>query len=117
MWVPLGLTEWSCILGASLTASIALLFSVQLMRMGSVGFVQPFRYTLILWASLFGFLAFAEVPDAPTIIGSLILVAAGSSNVRLEQARGKTADALAAAQPTAAELRPSPRLRRRPVHP
>ena len=105
------------------------------MRMGSVGFVQPFRYTLLLWATLFGFLAFAEVPDAPnpnpnpdpdpdpdpnpnpnpnpnqvpdapTIIGSIILVAAGSCNVRLEQARGKTADALAAAQPAAAEPKP-----------
>ena len=99
--------------------------------MGSVGFVQPFRYTLLLWATLFGFLAFAEVPDAPnpnpnpdpdpnpnpnpnpnqvpdapTIIGSIILVAAGSCNVRLEQARGKTADALAAAQPAAAEPKP-----------
>jgi len=73
------------------------------MRLGSVGFVQPFRYTLLLWASFFGFVIFAEVPDAPTIAGSLILVVAGSCNVRLEQARGKTADVLAAAHPVGGE--------------
>ena len=34
------------------------------MRLGSTGFVQPFRYTLLLWATGLGWLIFGEVPDA-----------------------------------------------------
>ena len=52
--------------------------------------VQPFRYTLLLWASLLGWLVFSEVPDGPTIAGSILLVGAGYCNVQLEHARGKT---------------------------
>ena len=39
-WHPLGWPEWSCLVGAALTASIALLSSVSLMRLGSIAFVR-----------------------------------------------------------------------------
>jgi drug/metabolite transporter (DMT)-like permease len=107
-WTPLGWTEVSCLVSAALTAAIALLASVSLMRQGSVSFVQPFRYTLLLWASFFGYLAFAEVPDAPTIVGSIILVIAGSCSVRLEQIREKEAKVVAEPRraPPAGEMKP-----------
>ena len=52
-----------------------------------MAFVQPFRYTLLLWAAALGWLCFGETPDVPTIVGSVILVGAGYLNVRLEQRR------------------------------
>jgi drug/metabolite transporter (DMT)-like permease len=47
------------------------------MRTGEVAYVVPFRYTSLLWAIALGYLVFAEVPDAMTLIGSAIVVATG----------------------------------------
>jgi len=52
-------------------------FSVMCMRVGDVAFVAPFRYTILLWAILLGYLVFDDVPDLATWIGSAIIVATG----------------------------------------
>ncbi len=39
--------------------------------------VVPLEYTLLLWAILWGFLFFGEVPTLPTLIGAILIVAAG----------------------------------------
>ena len=39
--------------------------------------VVPYQYTLILWSVLFGWQMFGELPDAYTMIGAAIIVAAG----------------------------------------
>lgn len=54
------------------------LFSVQTMRLGEVSVVSPFRYTSIVWALLLGFVVFGDWPDALTLLGVAIIVAAGS---------------------------------------
>jgi drug/metabolite transporter (DMT)-like permease len=47
------------------------------LQLAPASLVAPFQYTSIVWASLTGFLAFGEVPDAGTVIGALIIVGAG----------------------------------------
>jgi drug/metabolite transporter (DMT)-like permease len=47
------------------------------MRTGQIGAVAPFRYTRLVFAMLVGVIAFGERPDAATLIGSAIVVAAG----------------------------------------
>lgn len=47
------------------------------MRTGEVSVVTPFRYTRLVFALILGALVFAERPDAATLIGSAIVVAAG----------------------------------------
>jgi drug/metabolite transporter (DMT)-like permease len=47
------------------------------MRHGEIGFVSPFRYTILLWAILLGFVVFGDIPNAMTMLGSLIVVATG----------------------------------------
>ncbi len=47
------------------------------MRTGEIGFTQPFRYTLILWAILAGIVMFGEWPDAWMLIGTAIVIATG----------------------------------------
>jgi len=41
------------------------------------GAVQPYNYTLLVWATLFGFLVFGDMPDRWTILGAAIVVASG----------------------------------------
>ncbi|HEX9857749.1 MAG TPA: DMT family transporter, partial [Paracoccaceae bacterium] len=47
------------------------------MRMGEVSVITPFRYTRLVFALILGVLIFAERPDAMTLLGSAVIVAAG----------------------------------------
>jgi drug/metabolite transporter (DMT)-like permease len=39
--------------------------------------VSPFRYTILIWAILLGFIVFGDIPNAMTLFGSAIVVATG----------------------------------------
>lgn len=39
--------------------------------------LQPFTYTLLVWAAIWGFFVFADVPDLFTCVGASIVVASG----------------------------------------
>lgn len=47
------------------------------MRVGELSFVTPFRYTRMLFALVVAVLVFGERPDALTLIGAAIIIAAG----------------------------------------
>jgi drug/metabolite transporter (DMT)-like permease len=49
--------------------------------------VSPFTYTNLLWATLFGFIIFGELPDRWTVIGALIIVVSGLYAFFREQQR------------------------------
>jgi S-adenosylmethionine uptake transporter len=53
------------------------LFAVMAMRNGEISFVAPFRYTGMIWAILFGFLLFDDLPDLTTIFGTIVVVGMG----------------------------------------
>jgi drug/metabolite transporter (DMT)-like permease len=71
----------SAIIGIVVVAAIAItcgyLFAVMAMRNGEISFVAPFRYTGMIWAILFGFLLFGDLPDAATILGTMIVIGMG----------------------------------------
>ena len=50
---------------------------VRAMRTGDIAVVAPFRYSIILWAILAGFLVWREMPDLGSWIGIAIVTAAG----------------------------------------
>ena len=63
-----------------------------------VAAIAPFRYTLLIWAGLCGYLAFGEVPDRYAIMGSLLIVGSGLYALHREVVRRRT---IAAAVPPA----------------
>lgn len=65
-------------------------FGVLSMRLGEIGFTQPFRYSLILWAIVLGFVVFGERPDPWTLAGALILVGTGLFTLRRERPSGQS---------------------------
>ncbi len=76
-WQPVNLTQIITLAAASGFLFFGYQFVVMSMRTGEIGYVVPYRYTGLLWAILFGYLFFGEVPDAYTIAGSLIVVFTG----------------------------------------
>ena len=76
-WVPVPKETTIGLMIASICIFVAYYFSIPAMQFGDISFVSPFRFTLMIWAVIFGFLFFNEIPDRLTLVGLLIVVAAG----------------------------------------
>ena len=86
-WVPVSPALWVYLGGAGIAIIGGYLFSVMAVRVGDISFVSPFRYTAMIWAITLGFLLFGDLPDLPTIIGTLIIVLAGLYSLHRERKR------------------------------
>ncbi|HMN38894.1 MAG TPA: DMT family transporter [Hyphomicrobium sp.] len=69
--------------GGFLTLAYALI--VVAMRSGDVGAIAPFRYAVILFAILSGWLIWDETPDPVQVLGIVILTLAGLYTVKRER--------------------------------
>lgn len=52
-------------------------FIISAMRSGEIAVVAPFRYSVIVWSLLSGYLVWGQLPDAVSGLGIVIVVAAG----------------------------------------
>ncbi|MEM9969287.1 MAG: DMT family transporter [Pseudomonadota bacterium] len=76
-WVPIAPLTGVLIALSAMSILGGYYFSIQVMRVGDVSFVAPFRYTGLVWALLLGWFIFGEWPDPTTQIGALIVVGMG----------------------------------------
>ncbi|MCX7568203.1 DMT family transporter [Sulfitobacter sp. F26169L] len=76
-WVSLTGREAALISGSAVFVLMGYFFSIQVMRVGDVSFVAPFRYTGLIGAMVIGFLVFDEVPRALTLLGAAIVIGTG----------------------------------------
>lgn len=49
---------------------------IEAFRHGEAGLVAPLKYSFMIWAVLFGYLLFGELPDGWTVLGALVVVTA-----------------------------------------
>jgi drug/metabolite transporter (DMT)-like permease len=76
--------------------SIVALFCInRSLKLAPASVVVPYQYTLILWGVLFGWRFFGDIPDAYTLAGSAIIVAAGLYIFWREQIVGRREPAFA----------------------
>lgn len=78
VWQPIG--SWHLILviiSMSLMAALGEFLVIRALEIGQAIFVSPLHYTLIIWASLYGYFLFGQFPDAWTWAGSLVIIASG----------------------------------------
>ncbi len=76
-WVPPAAGQVVVLAAAACFLVVGYVFGVMTMRVGDIGFVSPFRYTVLIWALLLGAAVFGEIPDAATLIGSVLVVTTG----------------------------------------
>ena len=65
--------------------------SIIAMRCGDIAVVAPFRYTSMLFALVWAYVLFNEVPDWPTWVGIAIVVGAGGYTFHREMVRKREA--------------------------
>ena len=88
-WTPVSWSMGIIVTVAAISISCGYLFAVMAMRSGDVSFVAPFRYTGMIWAILFGFLLFGNLPDQMTILGTCIVIGMGVYAFHRERVRQK----------------------------
>ncbi|WGR94855.1 DMT family transporter [Bradyrhizobium sp. ISRA443] len=70
--------------------SVAALFCVnRSLKLAPASVVVPYQYSMIVWAVIFGFAVFGDVPSWATIIGAAIIIAAGLYIFLREQQLGR----------------------------
>jgi len=69
-------------------ATLGHFFLIKAFEVASPAIVAPFYYTNLLWATLFGYILFSDLPDAWTVTGALIIAASGLYIFHRERTRG-----------------------------
>lgn len=87
--------------GAAFFVSFGYMFITMAMRVGDIGFISPFRYTMLVWALLVGLFVFGDVPRPLTLLGAAIIVASGIYTFYRERQVART---MLAASPGAGKI-------------
>jgi drug/metabolite transporter (DMT)-like permease len=77
VWVTPPLLHWPLFLLIAGLGAAGHLLLIKALHAAPAVIIQPFTYTSLIWATLFGWLLFGDVPDHWTILGAACIVAAG----------------------------------------
>ena len=76
-WVTPSLYDLIFLSGFGAVSVVALFSINRSLKLAPASVVVPYQYTMLVWAILFGYLVFGDVPDRFMLAGSAIIVAAG----------------------------------------
>ena len=76
-WQPVSLQNMVYLAGSAVFIVIGFIFIIIAMRGGDIAVVAPFRYTIVLWALLLGYVVWGDIPDAFTLFGTIVIVSTG----------------------------------------
>lgn len=74
---------------AGLISVGALLAMNRSLKLAAASVVVPYQYSMIVWAVIFGYAVFGDVPNGQTLIGAAIIIAAGLYIFLRERALGR----------------------------
>ncbi|PZF77105.1 EamA/RhaT family transporter [Aestuariivirga litoralis] len=81
-WALPDLTDLALMGLCGVIAALGMILLTHAYRLARANLVTVFEYTGMLWVPLWGFLFFAEVPKWTTVLGTVIIIAAGIFAVR-----------------------------------
>lgn len=76
-WVPVWRIETTYLALAAVLVSIGSIFIVSAFRDTDLGVVSGFRYSVVVFAVVMGWLVWGEVPDGPALAGIALIVGSG----------------------------------------
>lgn len=88
-WVTPSLPGFGLFALAGAISVGALLCVNRSLKLAPASVVVPYQYSMIVWAVLFGYLVFGDVPTMATLIGAAIIIGAGFYIFLREQALGR----------------------------
>jgi S-adenosylmethionine uptake transporter len=76
-WKAPDAVEWAGMLLLGVVACLAHLMIVRALKLAPAAMLAPLHYTMLLWAVVFGWAFFGDVPGQRILVGSAIVVLAG----------------------------------------
>ena len=76
-WTPVDKSSYSMFLGIGIFFSLGLYLQIIALSKARASIIQPFHYTLIFWAIIFGYIFYNDIPDMFTVIGAIIITCSG----------------------------------------
>lgn len=77
VWQNPSLDAWFWMLFIGIVGGSAQYLLAEALREADAGAIMPFDFLKLVWASMFGFYLFGEIPDAYTWLGAAIIFASG----------------------------------------
>lgn len=77
VYVPMSLAEIIAVAGIAVLSVAATSLIIFAYRSAEAAVVAPMQYSQIVWATIFGWVIFAEMPDAMTLLGAGVVIASG----------------------------------------
>jgi len=76
-WQPVATPDWGLFVFAGIAGGIGHLCLIRAFQNAPVSVVAPFSYSSLLWAILFGFVLFGELPGPWTLGGAALIICSG----------------------------------------
>jgi drug/metabolite transporter (DMT)-like permease len=70
-------TAWGLLIAIALLGALAHYALIKALDHAEAGAVQPYSYTLLVWAAVLGALVFGDIPDHWTLAGAAVIVLSG----------------------------------------
>ena len=86
-------TGWMLLVAVAVLGACSHWLFIKALECAPASVLQPYSYTILLWATLVGWLLFDDLPDAFTIAGAGIIVASGIYTFYRERIRARAAAA------------------------
>ncbi|MGJ7572955.1 DMT family transporter [Variovorax sp. RB2P76] len=81
-WSSLARRETLAIAGAAICSALGNYALIAACRKSDLSAITPFRYTLVVWSCLLGYLVWDDVPDLPRLAGIVLITVAGLMTLR-----------------------------------
>jgi drug/metabolite transporter (DMT)-like permease len=86
-WTPIAVAHLPVFLLTGLVGVVAHWLLAQAFRYGEVSVIAPFEYTGLVWALVFGYWLWGDVPTAGVLSGGGLIIASGLYMIRAERGR------------------------------
>lgn len=87
VWVTPDLAGWLAMIGMGLAAGLGHFALIKAFESAPAATISPLGYSSLIWATLFGFAVFGELPDRWTVVGALIIAGSGLYIAHRERVR------------------------------
>lgn len=88
-WRAPTMTEWGWLAIISILSVVAQLLLVKALEFAPASLLQPFNYSMLVFATLIGLFAFGEFPDTWTIMGASIIIISGLYSIHAQRKPSK----------------------------
>ena len=87
VWQPVPFADWGWFAVNGFLIGSAHFLMIETFRYGEAALVAPFKYSGAVWAAIFGYFIWGDIPDLGTVMGVTIVVVAGIYILHRERVR------------------------------